>query len=60
MDRCRAVGSRAGTRKVLIRMLAALVGVSVWLVGGVEQQRRLCPVSEGFSPAQVGDGADLG
>lgn len=54
------MGSRAGTRKVLIRMLAALVGVSVWLVGGVEQQRRLCPVSEGFSPAQVGDGADLG
>lgn len=36
-DRCRAVGSRAGTGKVLIRMLAALVGVGVWLVGSVEQ-----------------------
>lgn len=44
MDRCRAVGSRAGTGKVLIRMLAALVGVGVWLVGSVEQaaQGLLC------------------
>lgn len=43
-DRCRAVGSRAGTGKVLIRMLAALVGVGVWLVGSVEQavQGLLC------------------
>lgn len=37
LDSCRAVGSRAGTGKVLIRMLAALVGVGVWLEGGVEE-----------------------
>lgn len=45
-DRCRAVGSRAGMGKVLIRMLAALVGVGVWLVGSVEQavQGLLCVV----------------
>lgn len=43
-DRCRAVGSRVGTGKVLIRMLAVLVGVGVWLVGGVAQaaQGLLC------------------
>lgn len=43
--RCRAVGSGAGTGKVLMRTLAAFVGVGVGWWEALTRQRRVCSVS---------------
>lgn len=51
VDRCGAGGSRAGAAKVLIRMLAALVGVGVWLVGSVEEAARGLAVCRARCPS---------